>query len=515
VWCCLGFFLLSRVPAMQCPYQLDVDEGQMLAQAMRYEHHLTPWRAVDGETGGPLLSWVPLLAHKAGLPLDFRTAHLLAVLCLAGTLLATYAAAARLLGEEAGLAALAAGAWWLALAPGADFIHYSSELVPILLLSCALASFVGPGSGGGRILLSGLLLGLIPWAKLQAVPIGLILGLWCLVDICRAPSLPTGRRWQHAGLLLGGAVGPSILMLGWVVHAGAWEQFWNSYLVANLSRAAGKPWSEHGANLLRLVFSGEGASWFLDAGLLAAGALWLRGRAGWCVVPGRIAVLVTLLLAVAVFAVLRPVTQYPHYQQLCLVPLLLVVAVCARVIAAGEAPATGRSPHAGWAILAIGLLPVPMVYFWHNDGIRALRETSRYERSPAFEIQSFVDSSVRHFVPEPSSLAVWGWAPFLYVDLGIPPGTRDAGYTSLHDGNPSQEFMRAAFLRDLTASSPQVIVDTEDYIVDGVRKTAPAIFPAFADYLRENYRLIGRGTATRGRNYSVLVDVYLRGSRRP
>lgn len=512
VWACLGLFLLSRVPAMQCPYQLDVDEGQMLAQAMRYQHDLTPWRAVDGETGGPLLSWLPLLAHTVGLPFDFRSIHLLAILCLAGTLLATYAAAVQLVGEGAALVALAAGAVWLALTPGADFIHYSSELVPDVLLSGALAALVSrdPDTKAARIFLAGLLLGLVPWAKLQAVPIGLVLGLWALVAVLRDREDRPVRRWWHLALLLGGALGPTALILTWVVRAGAGDQFWHSYLVANWARAAGRPWATHGTNLVRLLFLQEGSGWFLGTALLAAGAQWLRGRAGWRALPGRAGLLAFLLLAAALFAALRPLTQYPHYEQLCLVPLLLAVACGARVIDVDGPAAPGRGRLTGWIVIGAALLPVSAGYFLANDGFRVLGETWRYERSPAFELQAFVDNSVRQLVPRPESLAVWGWAPYLYVDLGIPPGTRDAGYTSLHDGNPSQEFMRAAFLRDLAASAPQVIVDTEDYIVGDVRRTAPAIFPAFAAYLGRNYTLIGRGTATRAHGTTVLVDVYLR-----
>jgi len=498
---------------MQCPYQLNVDEGQVLAQAMRYEQDLTPWRAVDGETGGPILSWLPLLAHKIGLPFDFRMVHILAVLCLVGTLLATYTVASQLLGEAAAVIGLAAGSWWLAATPDADFIHYSSELVPSLLLSVALVALVTADrgrAGGGRIFFGGLLLGLIPWAKLQAVPIGVVLGLWALVDISRAQGVRPARRCLRVVLLVVGSVAPTALILRWVASAGAWDQFWHSYILANLSRAAGEPWPTQGAKLVHLLFAQEGSSWFLDAFVLVAGAFWLRAQDGARALPGRPMGLAVLLLAAALFAVLRPITQYSHYEQLCLVPLMLVAGCCARVILADGTPAPGQRKRTGWIVLAVGLLPLSLAYFWRFDEIRALRQAMLYENSAAFQIETFVDSAVRQFAPHPESLAVWGWAPYLYVDLGIPPGTRDAGYTSLHDGNPSQDFMRASFFRDLVASAPQVIVDTEDYIAGGVRQTAPAIFPAFADFLKKNYGLVGRGTATRGRDYSVLVDVYVR-----
>jgi hypothetical protein len=505
---CLGFFLISRAPAMQCPFQLNVDEGQMLAQAMRYAHDLTPWRAVDGETGGPLLSWFLLLGHGLGFPFNFQAEHTLAALCLAGTLLATFLAARRLVGEEPALASLAAGSLWLALTPDPDFSHYSSELIPSLLLALALAGMAGAPrakhAGGGRAFLTGLALGFVPWAKLQAVPIALVLGLWAVADAASA------RRGRAAALLLAGAVLPSGLILAWVARAGAWDQFWHSYILANLARAAGRPWGQQGANLLHLLVFQPGSAWFLDAAVLLVGASALRGGAGWRGTPRKPLLLAGLLLAAAIFAVLRPVITYSHYEQLCLVPLLLLVASGARVLlGAGPIASDPRRRPAG-IIFALALLPLSIGYFWHYDEGRVLRETWRYEASPAFQPEAFVDRAVRQFAPGADSLAVWGWTPYLYVDLGLAPGTRDAGYASMTDGNPSQEFIRAGFLDDLKKSPPQLVVDTEDYIAGGVRKTAPAVFPAFAAFLASHYRLIGRGTITRGPDLSLLVDVYLR-----
>ncbi len=513
VWGCLGFFLLSRLPAVQCPFQLNVDEGQMLAQAMRYEHHLTPWRAVDGETGGPVLSWVVLLSHEVGLPFNFRALHLLAALCLAGTLLATYAAARGLVGGTAAAVGLGAGAWWLALAQDEDFIHYSSELVPCLLISGALAALVAPrrpDRGGDRLLLIGLLLGLVPWAKLQAVPEALALGLWAMAEVGTDRAVPGPRRLRQAAFLFAGAVLPSALMLAWVARAGAWDQFYHSYLVANLSRAGAKSWVTYAENALHLLFHQFGSPWFQDAALLAIVALCLRGRAAWRALPRRAAGLAALLLAAALVAILSTLTQYPHYQQLCLVPLMLAIACCAQVLVGDRSAPEGLRLRSGWVILAVGLLPLPAFYFWHNDGPHIVHETWHSQQSRVFEKQRMIDSTVRQFAGHARSLAVWGWAPYLYVDLGLPPTTRAAGYASMNDGNPSQAFLREAFLRDLGAAPPDMIVDTEDYIVRGIRRTPPSTFPALAGYLEENYQLVGRGTAALGPDYSLLVDVYLR-----
>ncbi|HVW22379.1 MAG TPA: hypothetical protein VHC86_14290 [Opitutaceae bacterium] len=510
VWACLGLLLVSRLPAIGCPFQLNVDEGQMLAQAMRYFHHPTPWASVDGETGGPALSWFLALAHCLALPFSFRTAHLLAAGCLMAALAASFGAARRLLGWVPAVAGLAAGAWWLALSPDEDFVHYSSELVPDVLIACALLLWVslrGRERGGWlRRLGVGLALGLVPWAKLQAVPIALVFGLWACAQTLAAGGAPAGLRLRRLAALVGSALLPSLLILSWVREAGAWDQFWHSYILANWARAGGKPWSAHLADLANLTLRREGSAWFLGAAVLLAGALWRGSAAAMRGTPGRLLGLSLLWLLVAIGAVLSPTTQYSHYQQLCLVPLVLLVAACAALLVGDGAGADRR----GWTFLLLGIVPLPVVGFIRHGGASMLQQTLRYDRSPAFQTQTFVVGAVEQFAPGATSLAVWGWAPYLYVDLQIAPGTRDAGYASLTDGNPSEAFLRASFLRDLVAQAPQAIVDTEDDIVDGRRRTAPSTFPGLADLLRRDYKLVGRGTATHGPGRSVLVDIYLR-----
>jgi hypothetical protein len=128
----------------------------------------------------------------------------------------------------------------------------------------------------------------------------------------------------------------------------------------------------------------------------------------------------------------------------------------------------------------------------------------------AFAGEIFLAQAVRHFVPQPASLEVWGWKPSLYVDLGVAPATRNAVCAFLTDGNPSQEFLRAAFLGDLEKSRPEVIVDVEDYVYRGQRQTAPETFPAFAAYLDAHYSLAGRTEARRTADYSMALAIYVR-----
>jgi hypothetical protein len=510
---CLGFFLLSRVPAMRCAFELNVDESMMAAQAMRYQQDLTPWRSVEGESNGPIDSWLILLAHECGAPFGYRTLHILAALCLAATLLASFLAARRIAGDPAALVGLAAGSWWLAWAPVQEFEHYASELAPCLLLSLALAAMLraraapdGPAWRWG--LGAGVLLGLAPWGKLQAGPVALALGLWAVGDTLFRPSRP-GRR--YAAALVAGAIAPTLLFLGWVLTAGAGQEFWRAYILGGLYHTANKSWQLQLSNVWDLASVQPSAPWFWDTLLLAIGAACLRAQP-----VGRRAFILTLvLLAAGLYVTLRPITQWGHYALFCLTPLILLAALCARRVLGDDATESGAGGNPrrrrGWIFLAVAVLPLPVVAGLAQGDFTEVAREWDYQHHNDFRRQSFTASAVTYYVPHPQSLAVWGWKPSLYVDLGLPPAVRSAGNAFLRDGNPSEGLLRAAFLQDLEQSKPEAFVDVEDYVFRGRRRTPLEIFPELVAYLGEHYELRGNGKVVLSNpDYTLVINVYRR-----
>jgi hypothetical protein len=502
---------------MLCAFEINVDESMMTAQAMRYRQDLAPWRSVESESNGPIDSWVLLAAHEGGVPFGYRSLHILAALFLAATLLATFFAARRLAGDTPALFGLAAGSGWLALAPVQEFEHYASELAPCLLLALSLAAIVRAGQAADgpdwrRGVLAGVLLGLAPWGKLQAGPVALALGAWAFCDALARRSRP-GRL--YAAALAAGAIAPSAAFLAWIAAAGSGQEFWRAYVLGGLYHAPAKSWQLLLSNVGDLLSVQPSAPWFWDAALLSIGACFLRRRAQHRAPIARPLVLALVLLAAGLYVTLRPITQWGHYALFCLSPLMLVAALCARCALGGEAPeavgGAARPRRAAWIVLAAGLLPLPVFAFVRGGYLRDISQKWNYGQSHVFDDENFIARAVTYYVPKPESLAVWGWKPSLYVDLGLPPAVRSAGYAYLKDGNPSQDLLRAAFIQDLEQSRPQVFVDVEDYVLKDRRRTPPEIFPELAAYLYENYRLVGGGKGVKSNpDYSLVINVYRR-----
>jgi len=185
---CAVAVLCFRWPLLFVQHQLNPDESQLIAGAITLRHDPVFWRSVDGNTGGPL-DYYPLL--PAGWVTGFSSfvaarliglAATFAALLLAGETLALLSGAS--LARVVVLPALAAAAFTTC----PDFIFYSTETMPTLLLAAGAYAAVRQGRAPAPSWLwaTALLLGGVPWTKLQAVPIAAVLWLLVLIREYRA-----------------------------------------------------------------------------------------------------------------------------------------------------------------------------------------------------------------------------------------------------------------------------------------------------------------------------------------
>jgi len=75
---------LLRLPSALVPHELNVDESQMLSQAMKFLVDSRPWIAADTTTSGPLNSYLISVLLLMGFKPGFVLVHMLAsvLVCL-------------------------------------------------------------------------------------------------------------------------------------------------------------------------------------------------------------------------------------------------------------------------------------------------------------------------------------------------------------------------------------------------------------------------------------------------
>ncbi len=464
ITCLFGALVfLLRMPSGLFPREMDPDESQMLTQAAKFLLDPVPWRSVDGTSSGPGNSYFLTLFLLLGLKPTYVLAHQAANLLAALQVMVAYRTLLRLTAEKA--AALGTIPVAFVFVFSVELWQYSSELLPALLLTVgfhgALSYLRNPDHPARWLVASGLALGLAPWCKLQSLPISGLLALF----VAGVLAFSDRRRKfvAHAALFGGAFVLPTALLVAVLWPAGALGDMWQSYVLGNLWYAGDVTLISILLDVVRLLLPmATGPLVFtllLAIGLLAAarrrtGGLSLASeeRTEWWGL--------TLYLGAAAAAVIRPATFYSHYLVFLIYPLAcLTTLLLWRVWQLHQPAAKGAlplGPVARLATLGITLMyAVSLVATMQFVTGIILPDKPIADASPriAAALNKLNETTPFH------SLAIWGWAPGVYVLTGIPPATRDAVGHFVISSGPLQGYFRSRFVGDLERQMPDVFVD--------------------------------------------------------
>lgn len=130
--------LALRWPRMVYLGEFDPDESQMLAQAKRFLSHPVPWRDVDGTTSGPLNSLLLSVPLYFGAPMSWATARMVLLAANCAVLVLLFLTLRTFLTRPEAQFVLLPVIFFYALATEGEFIHYSSEAFPNVLLAGSL-----------------------------------------------------------------------------------------------------------------------------------------------------------------------------------------------------------------------------------------------------------------------------------------------------------------------------------------------------------------------------------------
>jgi hypothetical protein len=460
-------FFAFRWPAFFAGQMENPDEAQLIAGALTLREGGLPWKNVDGQTSGPINHYALLLTGPLGLPLNYLGARVLASLFLAGTVLALHGSMRRHMPEWiARLAILPAVPFW-AFGTFHDLLQFSSEQTPLLLL--ALAGWLATAALTRRtgllalvgLALAGALTATPFFAKPQALPLqGVLLGL--LVGAIWRPRTTgpdNSRRRAESLALLGGALVPLAVFVGYISLYGLWDQirvfFWQSNALYAGNR--GYPFNAIPEALFRIANPAPGVT------------ATLLGTIGFClaaVVPtwsahreGRPRLLgAWLSVGAGLVAVFTPGRYFIHYLNFLVPPLCWCAAVHldgARRWFGSPAITAGRQAHGTLALVfALAVLAWPtwerlelyrpmngQLFFWQQRQTSPVAERIRAEARPG------------------DRLVVWGWAPGYHVETGLPQGAREAITERSLDNGPLQASYRWRLLFDLRRNRPRWFVD--------------------------------------------------------
>jgi len=487
----LGLTLLFvRWPIFLLADELNPDESQLIAGALTLQRDWFYWSVVDGTTHGPMAVYPLSLAHLCGLPLDYLGARIVGTLAFFSGLVAVFFVLRRAAGDALARVGLLPAGIFLMLATFWDLVHFSSEHIPAALLMIGAALLMldressAPRALSARWIGGGVLLGLVPLAKLQGGPVtAALLVIFAALELLRS----TGGwrvRLARVGSLAGAALlGPLCFLLVTLLR-GAGPDVWASYGLQNLIYAATRH-HEPAEMLLRFWDFTRIAPEFHPYAL--AGALFLVATLlRLPALPGplrRQAAVALVMLAASLLVVITPGRQYTHYLLWLVLPLGWAVAV----LLAGWWELESRLRRLWLLAVFVGGLIAPQIV------TRTSMDHPYLGRLAASVERSRVVDEISRYARPGEALGIWGWHSRLYVKAQLVQATREAHSYLQTAHNPQFDYYRARYLREFVACRPPVFVDAVgpgNFIFED-RTLAHESFGALAEVIAREYRLVG------------------------
>lgn len=495
----LGLVLLTlRWPGLVVDRAFNPDEDQFLAGAITLRADPLFWRSVDGQSAGPLVYYVLLPLGWCG-GYTYCGARCVGLLMIFGSLWFGYVGLRAVWGDSPARWGILPAVAFFAFSTHTEFVHYSSEHAPMLLLAAGLAGLLvtlaraeaAPVSRGPWIG-AGVALGAVPFAKLQAVPIAAALWLAAVVWAVRRPAPARGSAGRTvAELACGTLLVPGLFAL-LLAFGGLGREFGMSYLGHNLTYSA-QGWRGAGvAGVVSYLTSSRLFAAFLLGALGVAAAMTLRG--GLRRPLDRWALALILLTGLAALPVSVTSRHYLHYQLFLVMPgaLLAGAAFAAREHAATSADPAGRGRALRVAALLLGTIG-PLVAGRAVVGNPFLR--GDFSQAPATGSGAAVQAIREHTRPG-DRLAVWGWWAEPYVRTGLPQATSESNTWNQIVPSPARDYYRQRYLAQLQRNRPRCFLDAV-----GPRSPATEFrvraafghetFPGLRDWIARNYELIG------------------------
>jgi len=504
-----------RWPFLLCPIYFNPDEAFFSSCGITLWHDPVFWRSISAFTSGPLNIYPLLIPKLLGFSFSYASARVVGLLLVLGTISCLYFTARKFMCQMLARITVLPVLTFFAFTVHSNFRHYSSEHVSLFLLSASvltLAVFVSlPRRPGGMTFAAGIILGAVPFAKLQAIPLGVVIGISGLLVLSLGKS-PLKNRLRDCAIYVAGVMVVPLFFFAMTKATGCFEHMLKSYLLANVN------YTKQGLSLTAsidafpefLATSKMFSVWFgfqLIAGLLLLiVVLWFGGLKSLKSFSVKLLIFSAALLIVAVYSVIAPGRHYIHYLLFLTVPATLWLMACTACFEQW-AKSLKKPLHIQAVInlLMVGVISVVATLLLNDpaDGrpLGYLKKFTSYPGTP-------IGNAIRNLGLSGQSLAVWGWMYGLFIETDMWSATRDnvLVYSWVGTGRPEDtmevlpnyldvapRYSKDLYMTDLVKNKPPVFVDAvspkgfafHDRILFGYET-----FPPLAAFIDGNYRLI-------------------------
>jgi hypothetical protein len=458
--------VMMRLPIILFNRELNADESQNLSHAITLRQNLVYWEAVDGTTIGPLDQYILLIPNYLfGLPFDYTLARWVGVGCILVVIVFFYFALQRFTDFTIARLAMLPLTGFLAFTQHEGFVHYTSEHLPLALMAMLFWLFSKAYRTERRyyirLFLMGLLVGMIPFGKLQAVPpTAIIVFFTWLLIVKHQGKLSLSGDWGTFSLVLGALCFPLGVSVLATFH-GVFQDFIRFYIEANASYGSGKPLSE---SLMRLPIYFHQVNDFYVFSLISFWLFLSLGIVRYRYKSTRPTPIFLWFFAIStligsLYAVLKPGNEFSHYLLFLLMPLTLINACFISEIYQRALQKSSILKFGSIALLLLLIMPT-IGFLLEKKGVQG--SLNKYISTPQTNRQlaeSGVSKEIAKYTQQGDYLTVWGWTCKYYVETGLPAGTAENHTERCIFQHQMKDVYKDRFIKDIRRSKPKVFVD--------------------------------------------------------
>lgn len=483
--------IFMRLPVIVFNQELNPDESQMLSHAITLFRDPLYWRSVDGTTIGPLDNYLLVVPRIFGFQLDYISARFIGIICSCGSLLFLFFTLKNWFGSVTARTAIIFPLVFLAFTQERDFVHYSSEQLPVFLLSLSiwLLSRLTEHSGSLKrtAFFLGFIAGCIPFAKLQAVPQAIVVVLVALWICYRWFRLRKDSK-PLIMLLLGGVTFPVITFV-WAYSFNVLTDLIDFYLFGNAIYAKGNDAVSIPMQFLQIINESADFRSFTIILIVPFIAALIRIFRNLTVKEDKNVVRFTILFLVlsSIYAVTKSGNNFIHYLNFCIIPWTL--------LAAYGLPALKK-----WSVVPLLML---LIWFAADDAFYFKKEhrlNSYISSDKNAFLESPVVTALKKYSKPDDSMIVWGWQSAYYVEAQLAQGAAESHSERSIFNHPMRQKYLHRYVNDIKRTKPAIVLDAVGknslWLQDKKTQTIEN-FPELYSYIQKNYSFVGSFDDTR------------------
>jgi len=447
-----------------------IDESELLISAQQFLAKPYFWLSVDPNTMGPLDILILLLPCIFGATIDYGMMHLVSLFLILSFVYVFYKTSRLFLNHQWSLIVSLPVIFGLAFMSETDYVHYSSEKLPILLLSLQIyySCKYLLQKKLKHALIAILISSTLPFAKLQATLIAACIDLYLVYKLI---YIEKNIRKTSILILTSGLIIPGMVFT-YIYFTAAWDDFMKSYVFNNLFYAVSSNWADRLKYFKGLTSQNAFMSIRLLTFLIIFYLLYKSIKT-----KKELYVYSLILSSSCYFAIIQPGTNFYHYD------FLLLPACFMGLITLIQGLNKKRIIY-GYLIISVAIIGITKTGGGFRLNIGRLNHFS--------SVLSDRYSKKMLVLLEPDEvISIFGWRPDLYLLTGTLPVHRSSHSDYIFRRSYDLKYYRKRFLNELKHKKPRLIFEAfgkKNFGFYHETKESILNIESFAKYVKKYYK---------------------------